>query len=134
MTPFRKHYQKVTAQLEAQRAADDSGFGMEQATGSEYELMLLKLAEDRRRLMIEVTETAALAATEAYRRLAADHGWDLVHMAIAWQSTRPFKVVPIIGATTASQLDHLIAGLGRTVPDDLRRAIGRLHKAHPMPY
>ena len=50
MTPFRKHYQKVTAQLEAQRAADDSGFGMEQATGSEYELMLLKLAEDRRRL------------------------------------------------------------------------------------
>lgn len=77
---------------------------------------------------------AALAATEAYGRLAAEHGWDVIHMAIAWQSTRPFKVVPIIGATTTSQLDHLIAGCGRRMTDDLRRAIDRLHKAHPMPY
>lgn len=77
---------------------------------------------------------AAIAATEAYHALAAEHGWDGVHMAIAWQGTRPFKVVPIIGATRMDQLDHLIAGLGTVLPDDLRRAVERLHKQHPMPY
>ncbi|TBN37764.1 aldo/keto reductase [Paracoccus subflavus] len=75
-----------------------------------------------------------LAATEAYVALADDHGWDIIHMAIAWQLTRPFKVVPIIGATTLDQLDHLIAGLGKPLPDDLRKAIDRLHKQYPMPY
>ncbi|MCZ0960436.1 aldo/keto reductase [Paracoccus benzoatiresistens] len=77
---------------------------------------------------------AGLAATEAYGRLAAEHGWDRVHMAIAWQQTRPFKVIPIIGATRLDQLDHLIAGLGKALPDDLRRAIDRLHKQYPLPY
>lgn len=76
----------------------------------------------------------AVAATEAYGRLAADHGWDPVHMAIAWQQTRPFKVVPIIGATRMDQLDHLLAGLGKPLPDDLRKAVNRLHKQHPLPY
>ena len=75
-----------------------------------------------------------LAATEAYRKLAADHGWDVIHTAIAWQSARPFKVVPIIGATRTDQLDHLIAGLGKSLPDDLRRAVERLHKQYPLPY
>ena len=55
-------------------------------------------------------------------------------MAIAWQLTRPFKVVPIIGATRINQLDHLIAGLGKPLPDDLRKALDRLHKQHPLPY
>lgn len=73
-------------------------------------------------------------AASAYGRLAAEHGWDVIHMAIAWQLTRPFKVVPIIGATTTDQLRHLIAGLDRDVPDDLRRGIERLHKAFPLPY
>ena len=76
----------------------------------------------------------AVAATEAYHKLAAEHGWDAIHMAIAWQLTRPFKVVPIIGATRMDQLDHLIAGLGKPLPDDLRKAVDRLHKQYPLPY
>lgn len=75
-----------------------------------------------------------VAATEAYHALAADHGWDAIHMAIAWQLTRPFKVVPIIGATRMNQLDHLIAGLGKPLPDELRKAVDRLHKQYPLPY
>ncbi|MBM3605523.1 MAG: aldo/keto reductase [Alphaproteobacteria bacterium] len=75
-----------------------------------------------------------LAAADAYGALAAAHGWDVIHMAIAWQLTRPFKVVPIIGATTIDQLRHLIAGLGRDLPDELRRGIERLHRVHPLPY
>ncbi|MGR3747102.1 aldo/keto reductase [Paracoccus sp. (in: a-proteobacteria)] len=78
--------------------------------------------------------TRAIAATEAYRRLAAEHGWDPVHMAIAWQLTRPFKNIPIIGATDIDQLDHLIAGLDRPMAQDLVKAIDRLHKEYPLPY
>ncbi|MEE2859878.1 MAG: aldo/keto reductase [Pseudomonadota bacterium] len=75
-----------------------------------------------------------MKAATAYGALAAQHDWDVVHMAIAWQLTRPFKVVPIIGATTMEQLRHLIAGLGRDLPDELRRGIDRLHRHHPSPY
>jgi aryl-alcohol dehydrogenase-like predicted oxidoreductase len=76
----------------------------------------------------------AVEASAAYGALAAEHGWDVIHMAIAWQLTRPFKTVPIIGATTLPQLRHLIAGLGHPLPDELRRGIERLHRAYPMTY
>lgn len=76
----------------------------------------------------------ALTATAAFHALAAEHGWDPVQLAVAWQLTRPFKVVPIIGATTSAQLGHLIAGFDRSVPEDLVKAIDRLHKSHPLPY
>ncbi|MCF3973712.1 aldo/keto reductase [Paracoccus salsus] len=75
-----------------------------------------------------------IAATDAYHRLAVDHGWDPLHLAIAWQLTRPFKTIPIIGATDMEQLQHLIEGFGTTVPRDLAKAIDRLHKEHPLPY
>lgn len=76
----------------------------------------------------------ALAAVSAYHELAAGHGWDPIHMAIAWQLTRPFRNVPIVGATTVPQLDHMIAGFGKTLPDDLCKAIDLLHKDHGLPY
>ncbi|MCQ0969080.1 aldo/keto reductase (plasmid) [Paracoccus sp. TK19116] len=76
----------------------------------------------------------ALAATEAYHALAAEHGIDPVHMAIAWQRTRPFKVIPIIGATTLDQLDHLISGLDLRLDEDPVKSINRLHKDHGQPY
>lgn len=78
--------------------------------------------------------TEAQHAVEAYQALASDHGIDPIHMAIAWQLTRPFKTVPIIGATTTPQLDHMIAGLDLTLSQDLTKAIDRLHKKHGMPY
>lgn len=76
----------------------------------------------------------ALDAAGAWLALAARHGWDPVHLAIAWQLTRPFKTVPIIGATNLAQLQHLVAGLGRAVPEDLLREISALHRQHPLPY
>lgn len=74
------------------------------------------------------------AATAAYHDLAAKHGWDAIHLAVAWQLTRPFKTVPIIGATDLDQLDHMIAGFGKAVPEDLCKAIDRLHRRHALPY
>lgn len=78
--------------------------------------------------------TRAVTAADAYAALAREHGWDPVHMAISWQLGRPFKVVPIIGATDMAQLEHLVAGFGRTLPEDLTKAIARMQREHPMPY
>lgn len=76
----------------------------------------------------------ALAAVDAYAALARDHGWELDHLAITWQLTRPFPIIPIIGATTLAQLDQQLEGLGRDLPADLVKAIERLHKEHATPY
>ena len=76
----------------------------------------------------------AIAAADAFGALASGHGWDRVHMAVLWQATRPFKAIPIIGATSVTQLDHLLAGMDQALPEDLVRAIDRLHRDHPQPY
>ncbi|WBU63821.1 aldo/keto reductase [Paracoccus aerodenitrificans] len=73
-------------------------------------------------------------AVAAYHDLAREYGIDPVHMALAWLKTRPFPVVPILGATSLSQLEHQLAGLDTAIPDDLRTAIDDLHRAWPMPY
>jgi aryl-alcohol dehydrogenase-like predicted oxidoreductase len=77
---------------------------------------------------------SGLAATRAYHDLAAAHGWDPIHLAVAWQLTRPFKAIPIIGATDLGQLHHLIAGLGKRPDAALIAAIDALNKRHPLPY
>ncbi|RJE85711.1 aldo/keto reductase [Paracoccus onubensis] len=76
----------------------------------------------------------ALEAVSAYHELAAEHGWDPVHLAVAWQLTRPFRNIPIIGATNLEQLEHGIAGFGKTPSEELRKAIDDLHRQHGLPY
>ncbi|SFR56943.1 aldo/keto reductase [Litoreibacter janthinus] len=75
-----------------------------------------------------------LDTAQVYLDIAVKHGLDSVHMALAWCCQRPFPVIPIFGATTMDQLNHIIAGkdlvLGQDVLDDITAA----HKAHPMPY
>lgn len=75
-----------------------------------------------------------LPVTQVYLDLAAKHGLDPMHMAMAWQRTRPFAVSAIFGATTSDQLAHLLAGKDVTLSDDLCGEIDALHRAHPMPY
>ena len=76
----------------------------------------------------------ALDTVAAYQQLAKAYGLDLIHMALAWQLTRPFKVVPILGATDSGQLQHVLAGLETTLPPGLGEAIDRMHKQYPLPY
>ena len=71
---------------------------------------------------------------QAYLDLAATHGLDPVHMAMAWQRTRPFPVSAIFGATTATQLERILAGKDVVLSDEVVAAIDTTHKAHPMPY
>jgi aryl-alcohol dehydrogenase-like predicted oxidoreductase len=75
-----------------------------------------------------------LAVTQVYLDLARAHGLDPVHMAMAWQRTRPFPVSAIFGATDAGQLAHILAGRDLVLTADVISAIDAAHKANPMPY
>jgi aryl-alcohol dehydrogenase-like predicted oxidoreductase len=75
-----------------------------------------------------------LPTAQVYLDLAQDHGVDPVHMAMAWQGTRPFPVSAIFGATSIEQLEHLLQGRDVALTPDLIAAIDQAHKGHPMPY
>jgi aryl-alcohol dehydrogenase-like predicted oxidoreductase len=75
-----------------------------------------------------------LPAVEAYLGVAARHGLDPVHMALAWQQTRPFAVSAIFGATTAAQLERILGAADMTLPPEVLDEIAAAYKAHPMPY
>lgn len=74
------------------------------------------------------------AAVAAYLDIAARHGIDPVHMAIAWTTTRPFPVCPIFGATDCDQLARILAGRDLRLSPEVLAEIDRAHRAHPMPY
>lgn len=73
-------------------------------------------------------------ATQAYLDLANAHGLDPVHLAMAWQRTRPFPVSAIFGATTAVQLERILAGKDVALSDEVIGEVDQLHRTHPMPY
>lgn len=71
-------------------------------------------------------------ATQAYLDIAARHGLDPCQMAIGFCQSRPFPVIPIVGATTTKQLaSNLI--LTRLSPEVLAEIAVAYH-AHPQPY
>lgn len=73
-------------------------------------------------------------AAAACLEIAARHGLDPIHMALAWQQTRPFAISAIFGATTSAQLEHIFGAADMTLPADVLDEITAAHKAHPMPY
>jgi len=76
----------------------------------------------------------ALTATEAYHALARRHGIDPVGMALAWLRTRPFPVIPILGATTLAQLQAQLPATRLVLPSELLSEIETIHRAHPLPF
>lgn len=76
----------------------------------------------------------AFAAVDAYLAIAARHGLDPVHMALAWVLGRPFTCAAIFGATTLAQLEHVLDGAAVTLSDAVLDEIDAAHRAHPMPY
>ena len=73
-------------------------------------------------------------AIEAYLGIAQKYGLDPVHMALAWAMMRPFMGSVIFGATTQSQLDHILAGADLVLSEEVIAEIDAAHKAHPLPY
>lgn len=77
--------------------------------------------------------SAALAATDEYCALARAHGVDPVHMANAFCTSRPQMAAPIIGATSAAQLAHILAGADLVLSDALLAGIATIYKKYPRP-
>lgn len=76
----------------------------------------------------------AFEAVDAYLAVAAKHGLDPVHMAMAFVRDRPFMASAIFGATTMKQLERIIAGVDVVLGDEVMADIDTTHRAHPMPY
>ncbi|AJE48267.1 aldo/keto reductase [Celeribacter indicus] len=74
------------------------------------------------------------AAVAAYVEVAGKHGLDPVAMAVAWTLTRPFDVVPILGATSVEQLEASLGAADLTLTEEVLKDLEAVHKAHPMPY
>lgn len=73
-------------------------------------------------------------AVAAYLDIAARHGLDPVHMALAWCRTRPFMASAIFGATTQAQLEHALKSVALELSAEVLEEINQAHRAHPMPY
>ncbi|MCA0045142.1 aldo/keto reductase [Celeribacter litoreus] len=76
----------------------------------------------------------AWPAVAAYVELAQKHGLDPATMAVAWTMTRPFDVMPIIGATSVEQLEKSLDAAELTLSEDLLKEIEVVHRAHPLPF
>lgn len=73
-------------------------------------------------------------AVRAYLAVAAKHGIDPVHMAMAFCLQRPFPCIPIFGATTVAQLDHIAKGKDVELGDEVVADLSAANRAHPMPF
>ncbi len=74
------------------------------------------------------------AAVAAYLEIAAKHGLDPVHMALAWCRSRVFMASAIFGATRLAQLSHALGSVEVTLSDEVLDEIDAAHRAHPMPF
>lgn len=73
-------------------------------------------------------------AVAAYLGVAARHGLDPCQMAIAFAMARPFRNIPIIGATGLDQLRTNIAAADLALSPDVLAEIAETHRAFPAPY
>ncbi len=72
-------------------------------------------------------------ATRDYHAVAAKHGLDPVHMAIAFCRSRPFMTSTIIGATSTDQLTQILAGTDLVLSTDMLKDIDAVHRRNPRP-
>ncbi|KFE36650.1 aldo/keto reductase [Thioclava atlantica] len=76
----------------------------------------------------------AFDIADRYCDLAREAGFDPVTMAVAWVMSRPFPVIPIIGATSVEQLMPNLDAAGVELPKELLEKIAVTHQQNPMPY
>jgi len=75
----------------------------------------------------------SLNVADEYVALAAAHGLDPVHMALAFCTSRPFMAASIVGATTSGQLAHLLKGADLVLSDEVLDGIQAIYRRTPMP-
>ena len=72
-------------------------------------------------------------AVEDYLKVATAFNIDPIHMALAFCASRPFMGSVIFGATTNSQLNHILNGLEVTLSNELLDALNDINRQNPMP-
>ncbi len=75
----------------------------------------------------------AQRATEAYVKLAREHGLDPAQMALAFVNRQPFVTSNLIGATSMEQLKANIDSVELTLDDTVLQGIEAIHRDHPNP-
>ena len=75
-----------------------------------------------------------LDAVDSYLQIARRHALDPIHMALAWCAERPFMTSVIFGATTMTQLEHVLATTNVALTDDIRTEINAANQSIPMPF
>jgi aryl-alcohol dehydrogenase-like predicted oxidoreductase len=75
----------------------------------------------------------AVAASEAYVKLAAQHNIDAATMALAFVNSRPFVTSNIIGATKMEQLKKNIASIDVELPAEVEQGIDAIHGQYSNP-
>ena len=75
-----------------------------------------------------------LPAIQAYLGIAEKYNLNLIHMSLAWFKSKPFKAIPIVGATTKEQLEYNIENNALVLNREILDEIDAVHKMHPMPY
>ncbi len=73
-------------------------------------------------------------AVSAYLGIAKEAGLDPSQMALAWCLTRPFPIIPIVGATSLLQLETALGAADLRLESEVLEAIAMAHRAHPMPF
>ncbi|MGI9395688.1 MAG: aldo/keto reductase [Boseongicola sp.] len=73
-------------------------------------------------------------AVDIYTSIAAKYCIDPIHMALQWTRTRPVPTIPIFGATTLAQLEHVLGAPAAWLSEELLADISKAHRAYPMPY
>jgi aryl-alcohol dehydrogenase-like predicted oxidoreductase len=77
---------------------------------------------------------AVFPAVAAYLGIAGRHGLDPCQMAIAFCRSRPFRAIPIIGATTLEQLQVNLGAATTSLSPEVLAEIADTHRAYPAPY
>ena len=75
----------------------------------------------------------AMAATEAYVKLAREHDLDPAQMALAFVTGRPFVTSNIIGATNMEQLQSNIASQEIRLSPELLASLDEIHATYTNP-
>jgi aryl-alcohol dehydrogenase-like predicted oxidoreductase len=70
-----------------------------------------------------------LDVVETYRALADKHGMSLIDFAYAWLAGSPVVDSILVGPATLAHLDAALDGVGKTLPDEARAEVDRLHRA-----
>lgn len=75
----------------------------------------------------------SVAATEAYVKLAHDHGMSPAKLALAFVNQQPFVANTILGATTLTQLKENIDSLDVTLSQEILTEIEKIHQIYTYP-